>query len=318
MKLVDMHCDTIGKIMDWDRQGDLMENQCSVSIPKLKQADSLAQFFACFVKADEFEDGFDGGYQHVLEMIHYIKKQEALYADDLAIIRSFEDIAANDMVRKLSAVVTVEEGGVLNGNMGRLEDLYDQGVRLITLMWNFENCLGHPNSKERLAMQKGLKPFGIEAVKRMGELGMIVDVSHASDGSFWDVLKYAKGPIAASHSNCRALCDHPRNLTDEMIKVLAQKGGVSGLNLYGAFLGTKDESRIDEMCAHILHMINVGGEEFPAIGTDFDGFGGMKRLEIPVISEMEQLWYALKKRGVAERQLEKIWNGNALRILKEI
>ena len=167
-------------------------------------------------------------------------------------------------------------------------------------------------------MEKGLKPFGIDTVRRMGELGMIVDVSHASDGSFWDVIRYAGGPIVASHSNCRTLCNHPRNLSDEMMKALAEKGGVSGLNLYGVFLGTRNESRIDEMAAHILHMINVGGSDFPAIGTDFDGFRGMDVMEISKLSELEKLWYYLKKKGLSEDQLEKIWNGNVLRILHEL
>ena len=93
-------------------------------------------------------------------------------------------------------------------------------------------------------MEKGLTSFGIETVTRMGELGMIADVSHASDGTFWDILKYAKGPVVASHSNCRNLCNHPRNLTDEMIRALAEQGGVVGLNFFGPFLGTTKESKI--------------------------------------------------------------------------
>ncbi len=224
----------------------------------------------------------------------------------------------NELEGKLSAIVTIEEGGILNGKMERLQVLYERGVRLMTLMWNYENCLGHPNSRESQIMQKGLKPFGIETIEQMGKLGMIVDVSHASDGSFWDVMKYAKGPVVASHSNCRSLCDHPRNLSDEMIRALADKGGVSGLNLYGVFLGTTNESRIDEMTAHILHMINVGGSEFPAIGTDFDGFRGMDRMEIPMLSDMDKLWSNLKKNGLSEGQLEKIWSGNVLRVFREI
>jgi len=167
-------------------------------------------------------------------------------------------------------------------------------------------------------MKKGLKPFGIEVVKRMGELGMIVDVSHASDGSFWDVMKHVRGPVVASHSNCRALCEHPRNLSDDMIRALAQKGGVCGLNLYGVFLGTKNESRLEEMAAHVMHMIKVGGTEFAAIGTDFDGFGGMDIMDISRISDMEKLWEMLKRKGLTENQLEKVWNLNVLRVLKEL
>ena len=320
MKLIDMHCDTIGKIMDLDKTGNLSENLCSVNLAELRKADSLAQFFACFTYLGDYIDqgGYEKCYEHALEMIELLEKQEKEYSKEISIARSYEDVTGNLAAGKLSAFVTIEEGGILNGHMERLEMLYEKGIRLMTLMWNYENCLGHPNSKDSQVMKQGLTSFGIDVVKRMGELGMIVDVSHASDGSFWDVIKYAKSPVVASHSNCRELCNHPRNLSDEMIRALAQKGGVSGLNLYGVFLGTKNESRIDEMVAHIQHMIQIGGSEFPAIGTDFDGFRGMDVMEIAKISEMEKLWYALKKKGLSEGQLEKIWNGNVLRILKEM
>ena len=102
---------------------------------------------------------------------------------------------------------------------------------------------------------------------------MIIDVSHASDGTFRDIMAIAKGTVIASHSNCREIAKHPRNLTDEMIWQLADAGGIAGLNLYGPFLGREKESRIEDMTAHILHMLNKGGSDFPAIGTDFDGFG---------------------------------------------
>ena len=318
MKLVDMHCDTVGKIMDIDKQGDFLDNLCSVSIPEMKKADSLAQFFACFTYLGDYIDngGYEKCYEHALDMISFLEKQMSVYSKDIAIARSHQEICENDSKGKLSAIYTIEEGGILNGKIKRLHSLHERGIRLMTLMWNYENSLGHPNSKDMQVMQKGLKPFGIEVVETMGELGMIVDVSHASDGSFWDVMKYARGPVVASHSNCRALCSHPRNLSDEMIKALAEKGGVSGLNLYGVFLGSPKESRIDEMAEHILHMIQVGGSDFPAIGTDFDGFRGMDRMEIPMLSDMEKLWSYLKKKGLSEGQLEKIWNGNILRVLK--
>ena len=316
MKLIDMHCDTIGKILDLDHWGNLRENQCCITIDKLKKADSLVQFFACFTKKTEYENGYEGCYEHLLEMIAFAKEQVKENADEIEIACTFDDIKRCEAQKKTAAILTVEEGGVLNGKMERLDMLYANNIRLMTLLWNYENCLGYPNSREKEVMGKGLKPFGIETVERMGELGMIVDVSHASDGTFWDVLRYAASPVVASHSNCRSICNHPRNLSDEMIRALAEKGGVSGLNLYGVFLDGKNESTVEAMTAHVLHMINKGGSEFAAIGTDFDGFGGMEREDIADITQMEKLWYALKKKGISEHQLEKICNGNALRIMK--
>ncbi len=317
MKLVDLHCDTIMKMID--EKSNLMENNLCISIPALKKADSLAQFFACFTYLPDYpEEGYDGAYRQVQKMLDFVEEQEKIFSQEISIVKSYEDILENKTEAKISAILTVEEGGVINGKMERLEQLYKRGIRLITPMWNFENCLGHPNSRNAEDMKKGMKPFGKEVLERMGELGMIIDVSHASDGSFWDMIDMAKCPIVASHSNCRKLCSHPRNLSDDMIRALAERGGVSGLNFYGAFLGTADESRVDEMAAHVLHMIKIGGENFPAIGTDFDGFDGAKKLDIPTIGEMELLWNELKKKGIFESQLDKIWNGNALRILKNI
>ncbi len=320
MKLIDLHCDTVWKLMDLDRKGNLMESDCRIRIPAMKQTGTKAQFFACFTYADAFEGkgGYDSAYEHVSKMIAFLKEQTDMFADDISLALSSQEMKENARCGKISAFLTVEEGGILNGKMERLEELYQQGIRLMTFMWNNENCLGYPNSPDPLVMCQGLKSFGIEVIRRMNELGMIIDVSHASDGGFQDVLKYSKMPVVASHSNCRELCPHPRNLSDEMIRGLANKGGIAGLNFYGPFLGTEDESRIEEMAMHVFHMLDVGGSEFPAIGTDFDGFDGMKRMEIPDAGRMGLLWDALKKRGISESQLDKIWGENAERICNQI
>lgn len=320
MRLIDMHCDTIGKILNSNGSENLMENHCQISIPSMKKANTLMQFFACFTHLGEYENagGYEACYQRALQMIDCMKEQIMTFPDEIALARSYNEMMENNVQEKLSALLTIEEGGILNGRMERLEELYHKGVRLMTLMWNYENCLGYPNSKDPAVMQKGLKPFGIEVTERMGELGMIVDVSHASDGTFADILQHAKGPVVASHSNCRALCDHSRNLTDEMIRALAEKGGISGLNIYSRFLGTIGFSKVSEMTEHILHMIRVGGSDFPAIGTDFDGISEVNQYEIAEPAELEKLWNALKCQGVTESQLDKIWSGNAIRIIKEI
>lgn len=322
MCLIDMHCDTLLKLIDTGENGDLSENPYCVSVSDLKKADSLAQFFACFIQltkmeGETLEERCDAGYRYVHKAAAFLKKQVEAYGRDIGLAVNVEDMEKNRDQGKVSAVFTVEEGGVLNGDLERLDVLRDLGVCLITLTWNYENCIGHPNSRSAKEMALGLKPFGVQVVERMNDLGMVVDVSHASDGTFWDVLKYSKRPVAASHSNCRALCGHPRNLSDEMIRALSEKGGVAGLNFYGLFLDGSRESRIDAMVEHIKHMIRVGGSDFPAVGTDFDGFDGMVSMEIPGISQMDLLRDALQKAGITEGQIDKIWSGNVLRVLKE-
>lgn len=204
-----------------------------------------------------------------------------------------------------------------------LENMYNKGVRLITLTWNHENCLGYPNSENKYVMAKGLKKTGIEAVLRMNELGIIVDVSHLSDGGFYQVAELmakAKRPFIASHSNARAVTGHQRNMTDNMIRVLADNGGIMGLNLSPHFLNDIEpkngSSRIADMVRHILHIRSVGGAEVLAIGSDFDGIEGQLQVKNP--PDFEMLWSALEKAGVSNRELEKIWQGNGLRVLSEV
>lgn len=315
MNLIDLHCDTIWKLMKKENSS-LMENEFSVDIKKMKQAGCAAQFFACFIFIREFDGQFDKGYEHALLMIERAKKEFEENRTQIALARNVEEFRKNQKEQKMSAFLTIEEGGVLAGKQERLSVLYEKGIRLMTLLWNEENSLGFPNSKDRHIMSRGLKPFGKEIVKRMNELGMLIDVSHLSDGGFWDIMSLSNRPVIASHSNARSLCNHPRNLTDEMIKALANQGGIAGINFYPSFLNGTAKAGIQDIKRHILHMMNVGGEDFIAIGTDFDGFDDAE-IEITHLGEIEKLYFALKKQGITERQLDKIWSGNALRIIKE-
>lgn len=318
MRLIDMHCDTFWLMMRM--QGlSLQKNDLCIDIEKMKAAGSMAQFFASFIHMSEFEGGnaVEEAYQHALDMIAYGKAELAKCSDSIAIVRNYNELIANRDNGKMSAILTVEEGGIVNGKMGYLEELYRQGIRLITLTWNHENCIGFPNSREPELMKQGLKPFGIEVVKRMNDLGMIIDVSHLSDGGFWDIIKHSTKPVVASHSNARALCNHPRNLTDEMIKALAEKDGVAGVNFYPYFLQESGKATVEDIAEHLWHMFQVGGEDVVAIGTDFDGFDEGE-LDITHMGEMDLVFDTIKKRGFSERQMEKIWNGNILRVLREM
>lgn len=337
MKLVDMHCDTISELLKQPESENLDGNHLCVDLRGMEQAGTLVQFFACFVNAKKkvCPSGYpaahvlpagiqpvlpgevwEDAYQDVQKMICRMRQEEN---ERLRIALSFHDIMKNKEKNVISAIMTVEEGGVLNGKMERIKDLYQSGIRLITLTWNYENCLGYPNSRDRRVMEKGLKPFGYDVVRRMNELGMLVDVSHLSDGGFWDCVKCSSVPIVASHSNARALCNHPRNLSDEMLKALAEKGGVAGLNFYPAFLREKGKVELADLARHAVHMIQVAGEEIVAIGTDFDGFEPEKDLNyITHVSEMEKVWEALKKAGITERQIDKIQSENALRVMQEV
>ena len=311
--MIDLHCDTFFELMR--REGEeLRENSLCVDLRKLKHAGSMVQMFACFLYAEEFKEigGYSKAYERALEIITYAKEQFDKNDDTISLVRNWEEVEHNTCVGKMSAILTIEEGGILEGDISRLEHLYQEGIRLMTLTWNYENCIGYPNK-----MSGGLKSFGIEVVKRMNELGMLIDVSHLSDQGFWDVIEYSSKPIVASHSNARSICNHARNLTDEMIKALAEQGGIAGINFYPYFVRENGVSSADDLAEHVAHMYRVGGEDCIAIGTDFDGFDeGVT--EIEHIGEMNLFYEAIKRKGFTERQIEKIWYQNAERLLKDL
>lgn len=318
MRLIDMHCDTFWLMMRTQGIG-LQKNDLCIDIEKMKAAGSMAQFFASFIHMSGFEGGnaVEEAYQHALDMIAYGKAELAKCSDSIVIARNYDELIANCDSGKMSAILTVEEGGIINGKMEYLEELYRQGIRLITLTWNYENSIGFPNSREPELMNRGLKPFGIEVVRRMNELGMLIDVSHLSDGGFWDVVRYSTKPFVASHSNARVLCSHPRNLTDEMIKALAEKGGVAGVNFYPYFLRESGKATVEDIAEHLWHMYQVGSEDVIAFGTDFDGFDEGE-LDITHMGEMNLVYDAIRKRGFTERQMDKLLGENILRVLRDM
>lgn len=318
MNLIDMHCDTVWKLMDTEGT-TLKENPFCVDLQKLKRAGSVAQFFACFIYLQQFKgnDRYTQGYDYALQMIAHIRQELFQSQDSIALARNVEEFDKNHALGKLSAFLTVEEGGILDNQMNRLHTLYKEGIRLITLLWNEDNCIGSPNSQDSETMQRGLKPFGFEVVEQMNTLGMLIDVSHLSDGGFWDVLDTSSKPIVASHSNARTLCAHPRNLTDEMIRAIAEKGGVIGLNFYPYFVNPSGHASVSDLAKHALHLFQIGGEDVAAIGTDFDGFDN-GTLALTDIGQIGRLYSLLQKRGLTERQLEKIWSKNILRVLNDV
>ena len=319
MHLIDMHCDTAAKILESKSGEGLCENSFDIDIRGMKRAGTMAQFFACFVYMEMFQgkDRMENAFLYAWKMAEKLKEEIQKNSKEIAIATTANDIVRNQEQGKISAILTLEEGGVINGDLRKLEELYKGGTRLVTLLWNFENCMGYPNSSDRRIMEQGLKPFGFETVERMNDLGMLVDVSHMSDGGFWDVIRTSRKPIVASHSSARSLCSHPRNLTDEMLRALGENGGIAALNFYPAFIREDQKASKEDLAAHIKHMVNVAGTDAVAIGTDYDGFEGGE-LEINKVEKMPLLYQALQKEGFTESQLEKIWFRNVMRVLKEV
>ncbi len=331
MKAIDMHCDTIGSMfMASERNlGDihLAHNSMNIDIEKMKKGDYLAQCFAMFVPFN-----VENPFETCMAMIDRFYQEIGANADDIASARNYQDIVENEKNGKMSAILTIEEGGVTKGKLEYLRDFYRLGVRMITLTWNFANGVGHPNfTMPADRSQKpdfhtpntkdGLTPYGIEMVQEMNRLGIIIDVSHLSDAGFYDVVKYTKGPFVASHSNARAVCSHVRNMTDDMIRELSKRGGVMGINYAADFLhdfkdGETPYSYVKDMVKHIKHIVSVGGIDCVGLGSDFDGIE--QNLEMKDASYLGMLEEELYRAGFSAADVAKIFHENVLRVFKEV
>lgn len=324
MQYIDMHCDTLEKALARkSRTAEHLEGTM-VDVERLRQGGAAAQFFAMFLPQRNVPEWF--GLEEMPEPEELMERMYQIFLNTLkecsgylAPAHNAAELEANQKAGKISAFLTIENGFPVRGELDNLKKFYDMGVRLITLTWNDANCFGHPHSGDPEEMSRGLTGFGKEAVSYMNELGILVDVSHLSDGGFYDVAKLSKKPFVASHSNCRALSPATRNLTDEMIHILAEKGGVAGINFAPFFLNedvTDEHSRVERMCDHVCHLIDKGGVECVGIGTDFDGIDG--KLEIADCTGMQLLFEALHRRGLSEDVIEKIAYGNVARVIRDV
>ena len=320
---IDMHCDTLSVALREHKSTMTSLPDAMVDIDRLSRSDCGAQFFAMFLA--QHPEGYMYGYdvippleQIVLDMYRIFENTLEAEKERLSFAGNYDDLCRNRAADKLSAFLTLENGWPVKGKLENLKKLYDMGIRLITLTWNDPNCFGQNHSSDPELAKKGLTDFGKEAVEAMNELGIIIDVAHLNDGGIADVAAISERPFVASHSNCRALAPHSRNLTDEQIRLLGNKGGVAGINFYSAFLNRdpKDElSRTERMCDHIEHFINTGGIECAGIGTDFDGI--TCALEINDCTEMYKLFDALHKRGLSDDEIELIGFKNVERVIRE-
>ena len=313
--IVDLHCDTIMECM-LKGQG-LAGRPGHINLEKLQKAGSMAQCFALFTISNDMQDefGYHGEvYDTYNKMYEIFSREMELNKDVIRQVRSAEDILKNNAEGKLSAILTIEDCIFVEGKMERIEEMAKRGVKMASLTWNYENSIGYPNSKDAELHKLGLKPFGIEAVEAMNDLGIIVDVSHLSEGGFWDVIKYSKKPICASHSCARALCDHSRNLTDEQLKAMGETGSVVGVNFYSAFL-EKDNlifTRDEAILKHMVHIKNKAGIETLALGSDFDGIDC--ELEMKDFSGFPALIEKMQKH-FTDDEIDLITHKNFLRIL---
>lgn len=323
MKITDMHCDTISRIYQERRQGKhpvLRSNSFQTDLEKMKQAGYLLQNFAMFLDIGQTSVP----YQDCQEQIRLFLEEMEKNQDIIGMVTNYNDIMENQKQGKMSALMTLEEGEACEGSLDKLREFYRLGVRMMTFTWNYPNSLGFPGepAASHLSQSQGLTPRGMEFLEEMERLGIIPDVSHLSDAGIRDVCRLARKPFCASHSNARSLCRRGRNLPDEFIRAIAEKGGVIGANYYGPFLSNTPNvlgcyyGYVRDVAAHIRHITDVGGINCMGLGSDFDGIDN--NLEMKNCTYLGLLEQELKKCGFHESEIDRIFYQNVLAFYKEV
>lgn len=317
MPIIDLHCDTIMKLYE-NPNSNLLENHFQIDLKRLQQKDFLLQTFAIFLDKQQYPQRK----KTALHMYQRFIKELEKNAATIGLIKTQADYNENKANKQISALLTLEEGGILEGKIENLEEFYQLGVRLITLTWNYPNEIGTPNilywDKEKHILaenQSSLTKFGFECIQRMSELHMIIDLSHASDQVAKDILDSSAQGIVASHSNARKLTPHPRNLSDELIQKIADKNGLIGINFFDQFLKLKQPTNLPAAISeHLWYMYQLVGEDSLCFGSDFDGIP--VHADLNDVNSFPKIIQALKQKGFTSRQIEKISYLNAENFLQ--
>lgn len=232
----------------------------------------------------------------------------------LSIARTPADLYANKQQGRHSIMLGIENGLAIDGQLERLQHFAQRGIVYMTLCHNGDNDIC--DSARGNSTHQGVSTFGRQVIAEMNRLGIMVDLSHASEKTFYDALELSELPIVCSHSSCRALCDHPRNLTDDQMRALAAKGGVMQITMYNGFLVKDGEATVLDALRHLEHAIEVMGIDHVGIGTDFDGDGGVRGMANA--AELINFTRLLLSRQFSEQDIEKIWGGNFLRVMSQV
>ena len=305
----DLHCDTALALSNPKESsaGGLLKNQLHIDLERASQLPGYCQCFACFT-TPAMEQWMQKKPEDVFEReLSVIVSQVEMNKDLICQAYSAKDVAENRNNGKMSAILTIEGPAGFGFDPALLEMLWRVGFRISSLGWNEKNVLTGSH-----VTGGGLTDMGREYVREAQRLGMLIDVSHISDEGFWDIMKVTQKPIIATHSNSRHVCNHSRNLTDDMFRAICETGGLAGFNQCAPFVG--DKPTLDTICDHICHFLELDPDgKHIALGGDLDGcdelpagFDGVQ--SYPAMAE------ALLARGVGEKIVENIYWNNAMEV----
>lgn len=333
--IIDLHCDTLYRLSSGPDRffAPSGTGRTHISLAGLQNARSILQCFALFTDLCELP---------APEPMSSFSKQRNLFQEilsrangQLRHIKTASDLTDCIEKKAVGALLTLEESCLSEHPVSLLPKLYEQGIRMATLTWDYSTVLATSavNAPPRPIpgchlfpaafsgipeRYPGLTPTGFDFLAEAERLGILIDVSHLSDAGFRDVAAHSRRPFLASHSNARSVCNVPRNLTDDMLRVLAERGGLAGLCLHEPFLtplSNRKNEITEALLAHITHIFNVAGSEVLALGTDFDGTPGSSA--VPDISRLPLFAEQLKKAGLSSGRIDHLFYKNALRFFKE-
>ena len=288
-----------------------------VSIQKMEEGKLDAQFLAAFLGQKERDEASSQkAVEKCHQLIESIYKDVEKYKDYCGIALTEEDARRLKAEGKKAFFIGIENGYGIGKDIKNVKKYKDMGVQYMTLCHSYDNDICSSSTHTEDAT-KGLTSFGRKVVKEMNKLGMMIDISHASESTFWDVIKYSKDPIFASHSSVKALCNSDRNLTDDQLRALAKNGGVIQICIYGGYLNNDAKAAsVDDVVRHIDHAVKVAGIDHVGIGSDFDGGGGV--LGCTGDNDMINITVKLIEKGYSEEDLRKIWGGNFFRVMNQV
>ena len=367
MLTVDTHCDTAFSLLrtDWkigDRHDPAARGSGKIDLPRMREGGLDAEFFAAFVGQGPLNaEAYVKAKDSALRAVGAVRKMTEDYSSVIGLAVDPQGARRLKKEGKLTAFIGLENGYPIGRDLSLIELFYKNGVRYITLCHSSDNDICDSSTDRRDAQDKGLSDFGRQVVAECNRLGMIIDISHASEKSISDILAVTKAPIIASHSSARAVCDNPRNLTDDQLRALAKNGGVVQICFLAAYVKTppviperekalkeleakygniraiQDEAvrakamaereavnqtfpqvraTVQDLVDHIDHVKKVVGVDYAGIGTDFDGGGGVVGCDD--VSGMIHVTEELIRRGYTDREIEKIWGGNFLRVFQKV
>ncbi|MDR1408102.1 MAG: gamma-glutamyl-gamma-aminobutyrate hydrolase family protein [Tannerella sp.] len=288
-----------------------------VNLPKMEEGKLDGVFLAAYIGQGERDDAsLQKAVARVTEIIENIYREVETHGDLCAVARTADDFARIKKEGKKTVFIGIENGYGIGKDITNLAKYRAMGVLYMTLCHSYDNDICDTSTRT-LKEWNGLSPFGEEVVREMNRLGMMVDLSHAGESTFWDVLKLTTVPVICSHSSARALCDHDRNLTDEQLRALAQNGGVAQVCLLDMYIHeARNKASIVHAVEHIDHMVKVAGIDHVGIGSDFDGGGGI--LGCQADNDLIQITVKLLEKGYSEEDLARIWGGNFLRVMTAV